>query len=441
MPSSKVGKTVQRRARFPWGTQHFGLPKEEAEPFYEAVETLFHKQWLENWQPPNRVAETWRREDFLAGLELACFGSAIQAIQRVDPVWTGEVAKKIRRAPSGSEHGFIFELLACGMLAAGGMNIRPCRKNEPGKDAEIVFPDGFTLRLSIKNHDISEHETRFRKHAASLRDSLHKRMGVGEALHLVVQGREHLSAEDFLGLRAQLAHLPVGMLVDVDPGRVTMWLHHMQSAAGELPFARDRRHDQLTVFCPQHANEKPKFAANLRKACANMAAHCPRSPHSANLVLMRLHPSASTADLATVAYQLLQEDGTGVDAIMLYQPSMTRNMDGASQLVHHAMLKLGPQYPRTGYVVQMAALLGAMSQAPSSLQLRVNREAALSLENHYVYQVGDVYRALRFTPAGRNEGDLTVTAPGLRNHLVVEMPDGGFDVLGKFAVQEELRLI
>lgn len=440
-PASETRETVQDRARFPWGTQRFGLPREEADPLFETVEALFNKQWLENWQPPNRVAETWRREDFLAGLELACLGSAIQAIQRVDSRWTGEVAKKIRRAVKGSEHGFIFELLACGMLAAGGMDIRPCRSNQAGKDAEIVFPDGFTLRLSIKNHDVSEHEMEFRKHAASLRGQLHKRMDAGEALQCIVQGREHLRAEDFAILRPQLPHLPVGMPVDIDRGRIAVRLHRMQSAAGELPFARDRRHDQLTVFCPQHANEQPKFAAKLRKACTNIATHCPRSPTSANVVLMRLHPSASTTDLAAVSRQLLQEDNAGIDAIMLYQPSMVRNPDGTSQLVHHAMLQTGSQYPRARYVMQMMGLMGTMSPEPPSLQLRVDHDVMLPLDGHYVYQVGDVYRALRVTPDGRNEGNLTVTAPGLRNHLVIELPDGSFEVRGKFAVQEELRLL
>lgn len=439
-PPEHPSQVPQADSGYPWATTHFGLAREDAQPYFQALETLFNRRWLDHWQQPNRLAQTWQRRDFLAGMELACLGAAVQQVLQLDPPWAKAVAKKIREG-NGSEHGFIFELLACGMLAGGGMDVRPCRKNTPGKDAEIVFPDGFTLRLSFKNHDLSEHEKTFRQHAASLRGLLHSRMRPGDAIQLAVQGLQHLVTEDFEAVRKALAQATTGELLDIIPGRVALKLHRLVPGPGEHPFAPDRRSDRLLVLCPQHPNEQANFATKLKKACDNMRQHCKRTPSSANLLFMRLHPSADAKQLAQLADALLQDKSCGVDAIVLYQPSIARTEDGLSTLLHHVLFVPGPDYPLEGRSLRMESLVGRTSSEPSVLQLQVGEHTQRTYVNHYMYQVGDAYRLLRVDAGVNVEGNLTATAPGVREHLVVQMPSGNFELRGRFAQQEELMLL
>jgi hypothetical protein len=109
-PAESIAEPKQR------ASERFGMSRELSAPLYAAFERVFGRCRLDSGPVENRVIELWRREDDLAALEIAAVGAAPVDVERVNPQWVREIADKIRGDRSGGEHGWIFELIACGML-------------------------------------------------------------------------------------------------------------------------------------------------------------------------------------------------------------------------------------------------------------------------------------------------------------------------------------
>jgi hypothetical protein len=424
-----------------WGSEQFGLPRAEADVMYAAFERVFGRKWLESGPATHRVVETWRRDDFLAGLEVAAVGSAVLDVERVDAAWVEQIAQQIRGARGGGEHGFIFELMACGMFAAGGMDVRPAPQAAPGVDAQLVFPDGYTLRLSFKNFDMSLHERTFRERSVQVRRKFRALVPAGRPLRLSVEGQVPLSAADFDAVEAALPHMRHNKIAHIRPGRVAAHIRPLHAEAGELSFAADRVSDQCIIISPEHANEQKGFQTKLRDACRNMAEHCPKTEGVGNFLLVRLSPTANTALMAERATQMVLERTPEVDAVLLYQPALIRMEEGQSVVVHHWRIVYSPNFDGRGHPIHMRPLLGVFSDQRSEIQLTRPDGQPLTLDGKYVFQAADFYRVMRQDQRGEWEGAVSTPAGGVRTHLVVEMADGSFDLNGLFPEHDNLRLL
>lgn len=427
-----------------WASGSFGLARVDAHEPYAAFERVFGRAWLETGPVTNRVVETWRRDDFLAGLEVAAVGAAVLDVERIDASWLAQIARRIRGAGGGEEHGFIFELVACGMFAAGGMNVRPAAKAASGYDAQISFDDGYRLRLSFKNFELSSHELTFRKRCEGLRQQFRAILPPGRAMRLSVQGRVHLEHQDFVALAEHLPHLMQGATVEVVPGRVAANVRELRPESGDLPFARNSVSDQCIFISPEHSNEQLRVEGKLRNACINMAKHCRRSPATGNLLLVRLHPGADVGRLADRALQLVSRDTPEVDAILLYQPSLVRTREGKTVLVHCVRFVHSPSYDARGHGLRVVPLFGMFSDKANETRIEGPGNRSLTLGNHlYVYQAGDLYRTMNGSfPMGELKGTVGSPGQGLNTHLVVEMEDGSSsEIHGLFPAHDNLRLL
>lgn len=421
-------------------SERFGMPRELSAPLYAAFERVFGRSWLDGGPVDNRVIELWRREDDLAALEIAAVGAALIDVERVDPEWVSELAEKIRADRSGGEHGWIFELIACGMLAAGGMPLRPAPNATSGYDAELTFEDGYRLRMSFKSFGISDDERDFHLRASGLRKRFRKLLPAGRPMRLGVQGRVHLQQPDFAAVAAKLAHPGTGKTGEVVPGRVAIVVRPLAQEPGELPFASGMVSDHCIIISPEHPKEQIRRMSRLRTACVNMTTHCPRAPGIGNLLLVRLHPTADIAQLFEKARQLLEQKEQGVDAIALYQPSVVRDSDGKSLLVHSMRVAAGPNFEGRGHALKFVALVGLVTSEPSHVQLMNGNQEVLKLQGNYVYQAGEIFQALKFDgqPA---EGKLRTPAAGVHIKTLVEMNGDSFVLQGLFAPHDYLRLL
>jgi hypothetical protein len=416
------------------------VQRELSAPFYAAFERVFGRSWLDSGPVENRVIELWRRKDDLAALEVAAVGSALIDVERVDPEWVLEIAEKIRVDTNGGEHGWIFELIACGMLAAGGMPLRPAPNATRGYDAELTFEDGYRLRMSFKSFGISDDERDFHLRASSLRERFRKLLPAGRPMRLSVQGRVHLQHSDFAAVAAKLAHSSAAKAEEVVPGRVAIIVRPLTQEAEKLPFASGMVSDHCVIISPEHPNEQIRRMSRLHKACVNMTEHCPRAPDIGNLLLVRLHPTVDMARLFEKARQLLEQKKQGVDAIALYQPSVARDSDGKSVLVHTMRVAAGPNFEGRGHALKFVPLVGLLSSEPSHVQLMNGSQEVLKLQGNYVYQGGEIFQAVKFD-GQHAEGELRTLAAGVHQKLVIEMNDGSFVMQGLFAPHDHLRLL
>jgi hypothetical protein len=423
-----------------WASEVFGMPRQESDPYYAAFERVFWRDWLENGLATHRVVETWRRDDFLAGLEVAAVGACVVDLEKIDPRWVKDLATMIRRSKGGEEHGFVFELMACGWLAAGGMDIRPAPIATPGLDAELHFDDGYRLRLSFKNFDISEQEKNFRNRAKALRAQFRRLIPPGSAMRMSVRGTEPMNEDDFDAVKANLRRLISGWSGFVVPARVGADIRPLLAEPGAAAFARSRASDQCIIVAPQYPNEQRRFEGKLREACRDMARRVPRSDHAGNVLMVRLHSTANSDRLHERAVQLVTSEVADVDAIVLYQPTIVRAAN-QSMLVHHVRVAYGPQFDGRGHTLSFRPLVGLFANEPSKIEMMAGEQPIATLTGDYVYQAGDFYRSLSLAD-GSQTANAQKIADGVHEHIMIEGPDGReSEVKGRFPEHDTLRLL
>ncbi|MCU4120056.1 hypothetical protein N8A90_13285 [Variovorax sp. N23] len=421
--------------KYKWGGRPFGVDQETADGAYGVLESSFTKAWLEGRQE-HRLQKVWGRDDFLAGYELFLFGRALQRVKDLDAKKAQELVRAIRKGGT-TAHGLLYEVQALAMLAEGGHHVAGTPKNEPGYDALVRFDNGMTMRWSFKNHDQSDRERVFRERCQKLYEHLHAYAGVGALERLLVLADRHLGPEDFGAITLALKALPVGRIMNVLP-QVDVLLSKVVAPEGEQPFALDARSTQLTIVATHHAIEQSNFTSKLAKAAANMQKHCPRKEKFSNVVLMRVHPTADVAQLQAVATEMLNRDGCVVDAVVLHQPSVTRENSNWS-LVSHVQMALGPHYP-LNCPLKMVLPAGMVSTSPSPTILRSD-DQHIGLTGKYLFQRGLHVREAQRREDGSLWGELTAPADGIQEQSIFSMGGRRLRFGGRHPVSDELFLI
>lgn len=435
-PDGDPAAAGQPQRKYKWGGQPFGVDQARADQAYAAVEAAFGKDWLDR-AGKHRLQKVWARIDFLAGYELFLFGEALRCVQQLDSAKARELVRAIRKGGT-TAHGLLYEVQALAMLANGGHEVAGTPKNAPGCDATVRFDNGMTMRWSFKNHDVSDRERVFRERCEKLYASLHAQAGVGALERLLVFADRHLEAEDFAELTQALRDLPRGQMVNVRP-QVDALLSWVVGSEHEQPFAYDARSTQLTVVASHHPIEQNNFVSKMRKAADNMKKHCQRKQGFANVILMRVHPTAEAPRLQKAATEMLQQLDCAVDAVVLHQPNVTRE-DSSWNLVHHVQVALGPSYP-LNCPLRLVLPDGLVSNSPSPVFI-TSDDQRIELTGRYLFQRGHHVREARVQADGSMWGDnLGAPADGIHQHVVFSLNGQRPRFSGRHPVSDELFLI
>jgi len=114
--------------------------KDEANQRFDTLATTFEARWL-TLREGNPVEELWARKDYVASIELAWLGDAIQRMSAVDEQWTKREAKKMKTGHPTNRSGALFEVLALSLFCEQGQTVKPMPKGNPGYDG-IVQAEG-----------------------------------------------------------------------------------------------------------------------------------------------------------------------------------------------------------------------------------------------------------------------------------------------------------
>jgi hypothetical protein len=427
-----IASESQSRPKYKWGAEPLNVDQQTADRSFGAVEACFGKRWLESGQA-HRVQKVWARKDFLAGLELLFLGSAIDCLKDLNASKLKELIKQVKRGGLTS-HGFLYEIQALAMLVNGGHDVVPTPKATSGYDADVRFAGGITLRYSFKNHDLSEHEQKFRSQCERLYVRLRAQASTGALERLMVFADSPLEHDDFVVIEKSMRSLELGREVSIRP-HVYVELTRHAASNGEAPFAFDAKSTQLTVVARHHPNEQRNFLKKLRVAAKNIEKYCPRTTGFANVVLMRIHHTADTPTLHSAARDLLMERDCSLDAVVLHQPMVARSDDSWS-LVHHAQLAVGAGFP-SNCPVNLVLSGAAVSARPTPFSLSIDG-VRTELSGQYVFQ-----RGVHVREGIVNGGLSSLRAPAMGIHEQAAFGIGGQRMLvsARHPEQDELFLI
>lgn len=415
------------------------MTQKEFSAYRDLVESLFNSNWLRQ-SAPHRLRAIWRRTDKLARIEVASLGFFIKQLQGEHRKWLADTARTIREQTQ-SPHGLLFEIITLGSLAARGANVRPMRKNHPGYDAEVSEGNGHTLRVSIKNHDISTHEEQFRLQSARLANIVRRRvLASGGGWQAVIRSRTHLDTCAFEEIARILRLSPIRSGEIAPPS-----LFRKRGASVQmrkLPYPKFMPGSYTcNVSCPQTAYEQDRFQKNINDAIKKFDQHSPRAPGHSNVIFMRVHGSADVEGVSRYAREAISRDSCSVDAILLYQ-AVLGHKHTTQKITYYTCEVVSPRYTGPSLKFPLMFLSGDVVGKPLGRGLYdVSNEDAPPVDDitgEYSYQRGQLCYKFDGSSSPFMFPD---SPPGIEQKLVREHHDGEIHFNQPFVESEDLFLL
>ncbi len=396
------------------------LDQNKCQDFLAAIVETFDRAWLEE---PGRhpLQQLWMRNDQLAIMELVTFGSDLVLMLAKSPQWTSERIRKIKYLYPQSR-GDLFELRCLSMFAAGGMEIIPATECYPGFDATVCFSDGHKVFISIKNHGMSNKERNFRQSCKELREyctSLFSANFTNRSIGIF--SKENLRDCEWKLLRGFFSDVSQEkidcMKSEVAPGLVAS-ISSLHTSYGD--FSKHYYSDLFVFACQYHSNEQNNLKQKLNEAMLNMKEQIPaRTAAEGLMVFMRLHQTASIAELEDFARQLLNTELPGCDGFVLYQPRVVHFPDLSFRIVHFVRIVARESTKNSKYKFSLNTQIGGVSYNQPNQVLTLNG-IVYNFDGCYAYHAGDFFFPVTETDGGIAEVTCRTLESGIFTHGVIE---------------------
>jgi hypothetical protein len=205
------------------------------------------------------------------------------------------------------------------------------------------------------------------------------------------------------------------------------------------------------AMAPYHKNEDKNLLDKLDEACINFTHHAAkRTSEILRLVLIHVPETASLTSCKEWASQYFTDSpGTPVGAILLYQPTVARDINDMTKIgVYHYMTVVpGPQYkqwyqPQGSHhpVIPLTMRAGIVPKEPTQVILSGGQHG-IPIDGKYIYQQGHHYIMTQKDEHGNHVMKVQNIASGIVIHAVGQGSQGEeFVVSGFFPPQDKLLL-
>lgn len=406
-----------------------GVPMDDKEQRLDAIVQAFSQNWLES-KHDNPLQRLWVRKDGLASYELLSFGDTIL---RLKPSFGTFIKQQVHQAKSNDHSersGAYFEILALGAMLNDGQTITPAPKNNPGFDLTVTR-DGRSTDVSLKSHSRSSRETKFIYESKRVKGVMLDRAAALNIMDLgiAVIAQRFPSAADWTELITAAPSIVTEFAGETrfvkNVGAAWMvGIRQIQPNYG--PLSPQHRSYEMIVVAPHYENEQKNLISNIETACGNFVKHAAkRTAGASSAILLRLPLSASVPLCADwVRDYFADRPDAPIDVVSLYKPDITRTCD-TTTITHQATV-----IPRPGAKpapFRMSFYIGNVVADPVRQEFHVD-DTAISADDRYVYQDGEVYELATQTSSG---GTANVSNPvaGIRKMAVFNI-GGQLGVIG-----------
>ena len=411
----------------------------------------FGKNWLE--KGGNRpIQKLWLRQDGLATDELAILGDSLQRLYIGNDKWVRKIVNTIKTGDHKNRIGKSFELIGLSLFAAKNQSVKGAADNKPGYDGEVTFEGGQTLRLSLKSYGDSAHEQEVMRQARLTEEAFASAMrGLSlNGLGIRILASAFPSAQDWEALRAGfmnwLAACAAAPSQPVVVGNVWKALTY-PLPANLSPLSQQYLSYVVMIMVPLHKNEEKNLLDRIEDACTNFAAHPGSSSTDiARAAFIRLRSSASVMKCSqTVKEYFAERPESPLDAVILYQPTVSRDLKTNQSTITHSVAFVGTLgfdawRAKLAKPIDIRVFVGAVSTQPTQKMISDGTNA-WPVDDYYTYQKGDIYRESDLNLKGESRGELGSPAAGILTHAVMEVTPGQFILIGaKLPREEHLEL-
>jgi hypothetical protein len=390
-------------------------PTSELNRWLEVLADELGLEWL-NASGNNPVQQLWQRADWLATSELLTLGEAVQNLLRSDAAWTRRSLNEMKASDPGTRSGATFEVLGLNLFQ-GPYTVVPARANHPGYDGEIVFEDGSSLILSIKNHGMSSGERDFKEHATSvdriLQEALVRRSMNGFRQRIIAT--RNPGASDWKTLEDRMDDILGGR---VSPDATDPWSGLLEPIEARFrPLSDSHLSYALILAAPYHPNEQKNFYSNIQKGIGNLTKHHSKVDSDVcRGLLLRISETANLLDCAAWAQEYFRDfQDTSIEVIFLYQVAVaTDQVKDISFIVHYFIPVFGPKFAtwhadKKERRLIIRPLIGRVLRAPSRMVMSSGSGTQqLAINGHYLFQHGNIFP---FYQIGKRPLNISLSTP------------------------------
>jgi hypothetical protein len=422
---------------------HLHMSDEEFNRRFGAVASGLGIEWLKA-AGDHPIQVLWQRKDGFAVNQLCLLGDAIAGFNEIDSKWTNDHIGKIKGVDANARRGSMFELLGANLFRHPPQSVSPTKRNYPGYDLRVIFPDGAAADISLKSYGTSAHEKTFRMQAVATERTLLNLLSRGNSSGSVLMAiaQDYPSTGDWETLQSGLATLSVGQ-----PVQRGMWAVKLAALPADYqPYSPRHRSYQLFITAPFHRNESKNLSDKFDDAFANAKEHAAEKKDSVRIVLVHVPEAMSlrTCDRWAKDY-LANNPGSPIDGIYLYQLTVVEQPNDQSLMSHALCISETARFSqwrsRPGKAPRVFALNLAigMGTEPTHIETRGGLRP-LNLEERYNYQKGEFYTLHQINRCKPTTAWIRNLASGIFQFAVLQGDHGESTLGGHFPPNKDVTL-
>lgn len=358
---------------------------------------LFDEEWL-NSNKDHILYKLIERQDVIAEMELDSFATSMRKINKISPKWLNDQIKIIKQKDINNQKGAMFEIIGLGnLIESENYEVSPALMGNPGYDGTIKFRNGSKIYLSMKNFGISRSQKDFNSELHKIRniliEEMEKQSKNGIQCEIVFD--EYPSFSMYKKISDTLKNLVYQynekMIEENVDNQVTIKLR-------QLPYKYNLKGKSYLVLAssPEHKNEFANLRDKLEEACVNLSKN-KKEKEEINGIWIHLHENANIIKCQEYVQKYINNKDCPIDLVLLYQPSIARNLTDNNVHLHHTVLPAINMcyikwYEMYKNRICLSFPIGLHSMGVAERKIFINNEKQeYDLSECYFYQRGDLY--------------------------------------------------
>ncbi len=358
---------------------------------------LFDEEWIISNQE-HVLHKLIKRQDIIAEMELDSFAASVRKLRKISPQWLNNQIKIIKQNDINNQKGAMFEILGLGsLIGSENYEIIPASMGNPGYDGIVQFRDGSKINLSMKNFGISRFQKDYYDELKKIRNILVDEMNI--------QSKNGIQCEIIFNEYPSFSMY--NRISDIIKGLVSRYNEEVIEESVDnqvlirlrkLPYKFSIKEKSYLIFAlsPEHKNEFANLRDKLEEACVNLSKN-DKGKDEINGIWIHLHENANIKKCQEYVQNYIGNKVCPIDLVLLYQPSIARNLIDRNVHLHHTILPAINMnyiewYERHRNRISLSFPIGLHSNNVAESNIFINNQKReIDLTECYFYQRGDLY--------------------------------------------------
>lgn len=397
------------------------LSDDNWEYYIEFLKSELDESWLKK-KSNNPVQMLWNRTDFAASIELYILAKALENLKNIDINCYKKQVEKIKSKSYNTCRGHCFEVIALSYFQ-NNYKMLPTADGNPGVDSTICY-DNVEINWSFKTFGISQGQIDFENKAKYIEEIaknlfLKKKMNNFEIAIIFVcypytKDIWDSLEKDIVDTIKNYNGQPV-INGNENLGYCFRILNN-----NFKNISNNHLSHTFTAICPYHKNEEKNFYSKLDEAVANLLKHSHLKNENnvlKNALLIHIPDTIDISDCVALGQKYLYDNNKNINILAFYQTYIAQN--GDSSAIYHAWRYITKDIELPSSM-GIEIPVGIITNDSSSYMIKSTND---EIQNHYVYQNGDIYKNAEVSQNDTLTGELKSLAIGIRTNTVFSFPN------------------